>query len=126
MTFLEMFERELEIHGITWCKGECDVPESTHRNRAYATAKTRTVHMISKIERRSTLLDGLHEIGHIVANTPGMKRWQREKSATEWSYKRMRELGVSIPRKSRRDYNNYVARMKSWGKNIAAGRKARV
>ena len=120
LTFLEMFERELGIHGIQWCKGECG--RNSHR-RAFADPKSRTVHMSHKVTQRSVLLTGLHEIGYIVANTPDMKRWQREKTATQWAYERMKELGINVPRQARQDYRDYVGRMKQWGKNIAAGRK---
>jgi hypothetical protein len=67
LSLLELFEHEL-----AWCKGECG--ENSH-GRAYATPKTRTVHMALKVATRSSLLTGLHEIGHIVANTAGMRRW---------------------------------------------------
>jgi hypothetical protein len=122
MTFLEMFERELEIHNIGWCQG-CDLQQS-HR-RGFAWPAGRMVHLTSKMERRASLLKGLHEIGHVVANTPGMKRWEREKSATDWAYQRMRELGVSIPREKRGRYRRYISRLKRWGKNIATGRKSK-
>ena len=119
-SFLELFERELETHGITWCKG-CD-SYGGHR-RGFATPKTRTVHLDTKMMQRRSLLGGLHEIGHLVANTPNMKRWEREKSATDWAYRRMRELGISIPRKERKEYEAYANRWKKFGKNVLAGRK---
>jgi len=119
-TFLQIFEDELSLYGIVWCTG-CEKYNS--HKRGFAISKAREIHYDSKIATRATLHGGLHEIGHIVANTPSMRRWEQEASAEAWANKRMAELGISIPRKVRREGKAYVARMKRWGNNIAAGRK---
>ena len=121
MALLEIFESQLATHNIKWCRG-CE--SYNGHKRGFATTKDRTVHYDSKIATRGTLLGGLHEIGHIVANTPGMKRWMREASAEEWAVKTIRQFGISVPRKAHSDGRKYIARMKRWGKNISAGRKS--
>ena len=122
LSFLELFERELEAHQITWCKGDNGCKH--HHRRARASQKTRTVHMLDTPMRvRTSLFTGFHEIGHIVDNTPGMTRGQKEESANKYMYRRMKELGISIPRKVRKRYDNYVEQWKRIGKNVSAGLK---
>ena len=120
MDLKELFIAECSTNEIVWCQG-CD--SYNGHKRGFARFSDRTVHYDSKIATRSTLQGGLHEIGHLVANKPGMKRWEKEASAETWANNRMKELGISVPRKTRALGKQYVARMKRWGKNIAAGRK---
>lgn len=120
LSFLEIFEAELRKYGIPWCKGECG---TRGHKRGFATLKSRIVHYDSKICTRATLQGGLHEIGHIVANVDGMKRWEKEESAERWANDRMRELGISIPRRILKLGKSYVSRWKRFGRNVAAGVK---
>jgi hypothetical protein len=50
-------------------------------------------------------------------------RYEREAAAEGWANQRMRELGVPVPRKTRQLGKSYVAWTKSWGDNVAAGRR---
>jgi hypothetical protein len=121
----ELFEAELALHGITWCRG-C---ESRHSHkRGFADAKTRTVHYAREIGTRASLHGGLHEIGHVVCgHGPGARprRFEKEAEAEAWAMRRMRELGVPVSRKEQALGRAYVARMKQWGRNITAGRRGR-
>src|SRR5689334_17581686 len=99
MNYLEIFEQELAVNNCRWCKG-CD--SYNGHKRGFAIVKNRTVHYDSMITQRRTLLGGLHEIGHIVTETPKMRRYEREIMATSWAYSRMKHYRISIPRHERR------------------------
>lgn len=122
-TLRELFEAELREHKIRLCEGGCE-HRSSHK-RGFVIPAERTVHYSAKVATRATLLAGLHEVGHVVM-THGRgarrRRWQEEQQATDWAVRRMRELGVAVPRKEIREYAAYVARMKRWGDHVAAGR----
>jgi hypothetical protein len=47
-----------------------------------------------------------------------MRRFQKEAQANKWAESRMRELGISVPRKVAAAGRSYVGRMKRWGNNI--------
>ena len=113
--FKALFQAELDAHGIRWCTG-CD--EYNGHRRGFAIRKDRTVHLESQIATRSSLHRALHEVGHIVNDESGMRRFQKEEAANRYAARRMRELGVSIPRKVAASGRRYVARMKRWGDAI--------
>jgi hypothetical protein len=122
--FREFFEAELEHHGIAWCRG-CD-RRSSHDNGG-AFAEGRTVHYNRDIATRSTLYVGLHEIAHVVLGHTGhrhskLRAFQREAEAEQWAAKRMRELGIPVPRKQTAEAKRYVAKKKRRGDRIAAAR----
>lgn len=118
MTFREMFEQEITNHGIEWCRG-CDAYNSHRRGFA----GDRVIHLDSEIGTRSSLYRALHEVGHVVLDQPRrMRRWEMERDAELWARRRMRELGVPVPRKDVQAGDRYVARMKRWGDRIVAGR----
>lgn len=121
MTYKEIFELELSTHGIRWCR-RC-VSRNSHA-RGYAVVSDRIIHLDSEISTRSTLYRGLHEIGHLVRDQAGMRRHEKERQANEWAERRLRELGIPVPRRMAARGKAYVARMKRWGKNIAKGRRA--
>lgn len=116
MTYLELFQAELDSRGIRWCQG-CMLYNS-HR-RGFATKGTNVVHLKSAIATRKSLHRGLHEIGHLANDERGMKRWQREEAANDFARARMKELGIPVPRITAAKGAGYVRRMKRWGKNIA-------
>lgn len=118
--FAEIVEAELTTNGIRLCRGGCHHWHS--HTRGFAAPEERTIHYNAQFKTRSTLHVFLHEMGHIVANKPGMKRWEREKSAEDYARMSLRALGIPVPRKAVRAGRAYVARMKQWGRNIAAGR----
>lgn len=117
MTMRETFEAEILAHGLTWCRECCAYGSHT---RGFAQDKT--VHLDSEIATRSSLHRGLHEIGHLVNDQTGMRRFEREAQANEWAERRMRELGISVPRKVAAAGRAYEHRMKRWGDNIRRGR----
>lgn len=116
MTYLELFQAELDANKIEWCKS-CLLYNS--HKRGFATKGTRVVHLDRAISTRSTLHRGLHEIGHLVDDETGMKRWEREQAANEYAARRMREMNISVPRVKAAKGRAYVSRMKRWGRNIS-------
>jgi hypothetical protein len=124
----ELFEAELALHGIAWCRGGCGRYHSHDNGSAFATVATRTVHYNREIATRATLQIGLHEIAHVILNHgpgKGKRAYQREAEAEAWSFQRMRELGVPVPRKSRAQAKLYVTRKKRLGDRIRAARMTR-
>lgn len=121
MTYLELFQAELDSRQITWCQG-CMLYNS-HR-RGFACKGTNVVHLKSTITNRKSLHRGLHEIGHLANDEKGMKRWEKEEAANQFAETRMRELGIPVPRVTAGKGKAYVRRMKRWGKAISkSGRK---
>lgn len=118
-TLRDMFEAELALHGLQWCR---DCHESGHKRGFVLDAQPKVVHLDSQIATRASLHRGLHEIGHLVNDQGGMRRFQKEAQAEAWAGLRMRELGISVPRKVAAKGRRYVARMKNWGDKIKAGR----
>lgn len=119
MNLLKIFETELEYQSIFWCTHCAD--GRSHR-RGFADPTTKTIHLDRKISTRSTLHRALHEIGHIVNDEKGMLRWQREEAANQFAERRMRELGVPVPRTAASKGRGYVRRMKRWGTAISKAR----
>jgi hypothetical protein len=123
MTYRQMFEAELARHGITWCRA-CDMRRSHDNGGAFATEGV--VHYNREIATRATLQIGLHEIAHNVlghcARRGRSRSFEREAEADEWSFARMRELGVSVPERSLQRSARYVARKKLMGDRAIARR----
>lgn len=112
--YRQMFEAELEARGIDWCRGECGSSKSHKRGFA-----NNAVHLDREVATRSTLYRALHEIGHVVLRHHRehrtKRRYLREQEANTWAERRMRELGVPVPRDRVQRGQAYVARMKAWG-----------
>jgi hypothetical protein len=117
MSFRARFELELIVYQLQWCRECC-----AYGNHKRGFAEGRTVHLDSEIATRSSLHRGLHEIGHLIHDQTGMHRWEREAQANEWAERRMRELGIPVPRKVAAAGRAYEKRMKRWGDNIKRGR----
>lgn len=127
MTYREMFEAELVKYNVHWCGGGCGSRQS-HKRGFVPYGYRREVHLDSQIKTRSALMRGLHEIGHAVLHqykNPKLRRFQIESQAEAFAIERMRTLGVAVPRKARKDGQQYVARMKRFGDRVSAGLKAR-
>ncbi len=120
MTYLEFFQAELDAHQITWCQG-CLLYNS-HR-RGFACRGTNVVHLKSSLATRKSLHRGLHEIGHLVNDEKGLRRWECEEAANRYAATRMRELGIPVPRVTAAKGRRYVGRMKRWGKAISKSSK---
>jgi hypothetical protein len=157
-TYREMFEAELDAHGITWCRGtdmrspgesvsggewstgSCD----SRRGRggkhgtgsAWATEVPHgpTIHFGGEVATRHTMQIALHEVAHIVlghtARTDGgyrkgprLRAYEREDAAERWSFQRMQELGVPVPKRSRERAARYVAHKKRGGDRVIERRK---
>ena len=116
MSMRELFEAEITAHGLTWCRECC--ASNGHKRGFVLDAEPKTVHLDSEIATRSSLHRGLHEIGHAIHDQREMRRFQKERQAEEWATRRMRELGISVPRKVAAAGRAYVSRMKRWGDNI--------
>lgn len=119
-TFREIFEQELKKHNLNWCK-DCDASRGHKRGFVFDKDKT-TVHLDSQICTRATLHRGLHEIGHCVNDEKGQLRWQQEAGAEKFANDKMKEYGISVPRKTKSRGVSYVKRKKRHGDNIRAGR----
>ena len=99
--------------------------ESTCWSRTHAHCDgTRRVCKWKRVDSYRSLFTLLHEIGHIEANTPGMKRCEEESTATLWAIKRMREIGLPIKRKVTAKYKDYI-RM-TYERGIRRGLRKRV
>ncbi len=55
-----------------------------------------------------TLLAFLHEIGHVMTNTPNMKRYYQEYLATQWALDEAKEIGFDVPRSYIGVYQRYI------------------
>ena len=119
MSLRDIFVAELDSNGIAWCRG-CE--RYGAHGRGFAVKETRTVHLESQVATRRTLHRGLHEIGHIVNDEAGMRRFEKELAANRFAERRMRELGIPVPRSEASKGRAYVARMKRWGNNISKAR----
>jgi hypothetical protein len=121
-----LFEAELELHGLTWCRG-CGLRRSHDNGGAFATDGV--VHYNREIATRATLQIGLHEIAHSVlghfSRRGGIRSFEREAEADEWSFARMGALGVEVPERSLRRSIRYVAHKKLMGDRAIARRLPR-
>ena len=64
----------------------------------------------------------LHEIGHIMTNTPEMKRCTQEYLATQWALDEAKRIGFNVPKSYIKTYQDYI-----WGwRNRAIKLKAKV
>ena len=118
----EIFEEELKKNNLSWCTGECNLRGGHKRGFVLRKDKT-TVHYDSKIATRSTLHGGLHEIGHCLNNESGLRTFEKEANAEKFANDRMKEYGISVPRKTRALGKDYIKRRKQWGDNIRNGRR---
>ena len=65
----------------------------------------------------------LHEIGHILTNTPEMKRCLQEYLATQWAIGEAKEIGFKVPASYIKTYQDYIWKwretsIKCRGKNV--------
>ena len=118
--FKEIFEKELQKHGLNWCKS-CNNGRN-HKRGFVAYADKKTVHLNSEIAQRKSLHRGLHEIGHCVNDETGLRTYECEANAEKFAMQTMRELGVRVPRDTVQRGIAYVARKKAHGDNIIKGR----
>ena len=116
--YKELFEKELKKYNLNWCLG-CAI---RGHKRGFVLRKDKTtVHYDSKICTRATLHGGLHEIGHCINDESGQLRWEREAGAEKFANDKMKEFGISVPRKTKALGVSYVRRKKRHGDNIRAG-----
>jgi hypothetical protein len=116
----ELFEAELKKHNLNWCKGECGI--NGHK-RGFVLAHDRTtVHLSREVATRSTLHRALHEIGHCINNETGLRSYEKEAKANQYAVNKMREWGISVPRKTISRGVAYVQRKKRHGDAIRRNR----
>ena len=65
----------------------------------------------------------LHEIGHIITNTPAMKRCTQEYLATQWAINEAKGIGFKVPKSYIDTYQKYIWKwretsIKHRGKNV--------
>ena len=120
MTFLEVFENELKERGLNWCRG-CNAKRG-HKRGFVLDRDKMMVHFDSMIATRKTLHAGLHEIGHCVNDERGLRSFECEANAEAFATRRMRELGISVPRETVARGVAYVQRKKRHGDRIKQGR----
>ena len=118
-TFKEIFEIEVKKNNLNWCRG-CNAGRGHKRGFVLRNDKT-TIHYDREIGTRATLHGGFHEIGHCVNNEEGLRSFERESKAEEFANNKMKEWGISIPRKTRALGKDYVRRKKRHGDNIRRG-----
>jgi len=119
----EIFEAELAAYNLSWCRA-CEIGKSHSRGFVLDADKT-MVHLDSEIGTRSSLYRGLHEIAHCILEEKGLRRYECEAQADRWAESKMRERGISVPRKVSGRWKAYVSRMKRWGANIRKGRRTK-
>jgi hypothetical protein len=124
--YRQLFEAELERHGLSWCRG-CRIRRSHDNGGAFATEGV--VHYNREIATRATLQIGLHEIAHTVlghfAKRRRIRSFEREAEADEWSFARMRALGIDVPERSLQRSARYIAHKKLMGDRAIARRLPR-
>lgn len=54
------------------------------------------------------LFDLLHEVGHAIANKPGMKRYEEEFYATVFAISKMEHYKLSLSNKRKKEWQNYI------------------
>ena len=120
MNFKELFENELKKNNKKWCKGCC---LNGHKRGFVLTKDKNTIHLDRAISTRATLHRALHELGHTINNEKGLRSFEREEKAEKFANEKMKELGVSIPRKVKMRGVSYIKRKKRHGDNIKRGKK---
>ncbi len=81
---------------------------SSCRSRMHVHMKTRTVCKWRPRNSAEATFDLLHEIGHLEANRPGMRRAEEEYSATVWALERCAEYGIEISLRTWNRYQQYI------------------
>lgn len=92
----------------------------------YATLEDRRIYICVDSLNNPTvelLFDLYHEIGHVVTNEINQKRYYQEYLATEYAIKRFKKLGLKLPAKRKREWQEYIYKwretsIKLRGKNI--------
>lgn len=85
------------------------------RARMHAHPKKR---MICKWHRKNSIqatFDLFHEIGHIETYRSGMRRCESEYEATVWALDLCKELGLDVPDKTIKKYQDYIYMERSRG-----------
>lgn len=122
--YADIVEAELIANDIKLCTGCTNITGSHTRGRAQP--DTRTIHFNKKMATRKTLLDFLHEVGHIVkghGKSCKLRRFEREEEAEAYAREGFKAYGLPIPRERAAQGRAYVARMKRFGDNVKAGRR---
>ena len=79
-------------------------------SRTHAHTKIRRVCKWKQMNSISSTFTLLHEVGHIVDNSAGMRRCEQEYYATQWALDEARKYGLEIPQKTIEKYQSYIYR----------------
>jgi hypothetical protein len=109
MVYQEIGKLYLKVYKIKHCPADkCDCWERPH---AHTEADDRKICKMPLPKGRYSLFEWLHEVGHIEHPRGGRKREYRsveEFYATQYAKQEMKNLGIPIPRRMVRDYNQYI------------------
>lgn len=76
--------------------------------RTHAHPKQRRVCKWKQVNSIQSTFTLLHEVGHIITTKSWMRRCESEWYATAWAIEEALELGLEIPDKTLKDYQNYI------------------
>lgn len=77
-------------------------------SRTHAHPKKRRVCKWNQANSFESTFTLLHEVGHIEGNASWMRRCEQEWYATAWAIEEALELGLEIPDKTLKDYQDYI------------------
>lgn len=80
-------------------------------NRPYACVELRTISMPAKSFMQPTgwdILCLLHEVGHVMTNTPKMRVFEREYYATQWAAEEAKKWGFVVKDLWKNTYQKYI------------------
>ena len=105
MKYIDIQNEVIKKYRIDLCDGtKC----KNDWSRMHAHPKQRRVCKWKQTNSVQATFDLFHEIGHIENNHGKMRRAEEEYHATAWAIERCREYGITVPEKTRKDYQEYI------------------
>ena len=89
--------------------------DSTCYGRCHAHVRGRRVCKWKQANSVQATFTLFHEIGHIETTKSWMRRMESELNATLWAFDRCREYGIKIPKKTWKEYHDYINRERDRG-----------
>ena len=105
MKYIEIQTDVIQRYEIDVCDGS-KCANDWHRTHAHR--KLRRVCKWKQANSLASTFTLLHEVGHIVANTASMHRYEQEYYATQWAIDRCRAYGLTVPQKTVERYQRYI------------------
>jgi hypothetical protein len=113
MTYIEIQNEVVKKYRIDLCDGtKC----KNDWSRTHAHVKQRRVCKWKQANSVQSTFTLLHEIGHIETTKSGMRRAEAEFYATVWAIYRCKEYGIEVPKKTIKEYQDYIDREVDRGK----------